>query len=61
MDIYAGKINEMQSKYEQIHMKYEAQKQKVNRSDGFNEKCKKCDELMRTIFRLNNHLNSKKV
>jgi len=41
--------------------KYENEKSKMNKTEGFQAKCKKCDELLKTVLRLNNQLNPKKT
>ena len=60
----AENLHNVSQRYEDLQAKYQeallsADRPQSNRSVG--EKCRKCDELMKTIIRLNMHLNSKKA
>lgn len=54
------KFEEMTERYSDLTQKYEEEKTKMNKSEGFQGRCKKCDDLLKTVLRLNNQLNPKK-
>lgn len=55
-----SKAEELSTQYADLNCRFEAQ-QALNKTEGFQTKCKKCEDLLKTVLRLNQQLNPKRL